>query len=647
MPLAAPLIDTRTFDDLKAEALRRIPRYAPQWTDFNESDPGITLVELFAWLSELLLYQLNQVPERNYIKFLQLLGLELRPAQPAEAHLTFSAQAGAAQVDPIPPRTQLSAQPPDGGTPLIFETEDGLDVIRVPLTDLQVYDGFAFSIVSAANDKPGTGFYPLGFVPKVNSALYLGFSQSTPQAVGRVFPQEIRMRVFLPAAATAGVAQMSSGANPPPPPPVDLVWEYRPTATATHWISLNVYADESGAFTREGYILLEGPADIPLTAEGKVADQRFWLRARLNSGAYPVGGVPQLDFIRPNTVRAQNLSTVRNEIVGTSEGVPDQSFRLNSTPVAPGSLTLTIEIAGEATETWVLVEDFLGSGKDDPHYTLNADSGEIRFGNGTHGRIPVAGATIVASEYRFGGGTAGNVGAGQVTTLQTPVVGIDKVTNERPAVGGRDEQTVDELKAQAPHELRSRNRAVTPDDFSSLARQTGGIAKATAIALMHPDHPGVEVPGAVTVVVVPDSADMPPQPSSDLIRQVCAYLDGFRLLTTELFVKGPVYQAITIEAVVAAQPYAAFDAVERDIINALNSYLDPLGDPGWEFGQDLYPTSLFRVLLEVQNVAAVERMTVSVDGRPLDDLTQPVSVPDDGMVYGTGLVITVVPVKKG
>jgi predicted phage baseplate assembly protein len=646
MPLEAPTLDTRTFEDLVAEARRRIPRYAPQWTDFNESDPGITLVQLFAWLTELMLYQINQMPERNYIKFLQLLDLELRPAQPAEVHLTFSAQAGA-QVDPIPQRTQASAQPPAGGTPLVFETEDGLDVIRVPLTDLQVYDGSAFSIVTPANDKPGTGFYPLGFVPKVNSALYLGFSQSTPTATGRKFPQEIRMRVFLLAAATAGVPQSCSEANQPPPPPVDLVWEYRPTAAASHWIPLNVYADESGAFTREGYIMLEGPADIPLTTEGKVGDERFWLRARLNGGSYPAGRVPQVDFIRPNTVRAQNLSTVREEIVGTSEGVPDQSFKLHSTPVAPGSLTLTIEIGAEPPEIWMLVEDFLGSGKDDPHYTLNANTGEIRFGNEKNGRIPVAGSMIVATEYRFGGGTAGNVAAGQVTTLQTPVGGIEKVTNERPAVGGRDEQKVDDLKAQAPHELRRRNRAVTAEDYTALANQAGGVAKATAIPLAHPDHPGVEVPGAVTVVVVPDNKDIPPQPPSDLIRQVCAYLDRFRLLTTELFVKGPEYQAITVEAVVAAQPYAAFDAVERDVINALDLYLSPLGDPGWGFGQDLYPTSLFRVILDVKNVAAVQRMFVKVNGQPHDDLTQPVSVPDDGMVYGKGHLVTVVPLKKG
>jgi hypothetical protein len=646
MPLQAPNLDTRTFEDILAEALRRIPRYAPQWTDFNESDPGIALVELFAWLTEMMLYQMNQVPERNYIKFLQLIGLELRPAQPAQVHLTFSAQPGAL-VDSILPRTQASAQPPAGGTPLIFETEAGLDLIRASLADIevQVYDGNGFSVVSAQNQTLGTGFFPFGFAPKLNSAMYLGFSPSNPPATGRIFPDEIRMRVFLPAAATAGVPQNAKNAAAPPAPPVEIVWEYRATATATHWTPLNVYLDESVAFTREGYILIEGPPIIPATVEGKVGDPHFWLRARLNNGSYPAGTVPQIDFIRPNTVLAQNLSTVQQEIVGTSEGVPDQIFNLRRTPLAPGSLTLVIEVNGN-DEPWVLVEDFLASGRNDPHYILNADSGQIQFGNGVNGQIPVAGALIVATEYRVGGGTAGNVGVAQVTTLLTPVIGLESVTNLRPAVGGLDEQSVDDLKSWAPHELRSRNRAVTPDDFIQIANQVGGVAKSTAIALAHPDHPGVQVPGAITVVVVPDNADMPPQPSSDLIAQVCTQLNSYRLLTTELFVKGPVYQSITVQAVIAAQPYAAFDAVERGVIQALNDYLDPLGNPGWTFGQPLYPTSLFKVVLEVSNVAAVRKMFVDLNGQPWADLTVPIPVPADGMVYGKDHSITIVPVTQ-
>ena len=200
MPLVAPNLDTRTFEDLVKEARLRIPRYTPEWTDFNESDPGMTLVELFAWFTD-------------YIKFLQLLGMELRPAQPAAAHITFTASAGA-QVESVQLRSQLSAQPPGGGEPLIFETEAGLDLIRVPLADVQVYDGTAFDVVTQANQTPGTGFRPLGWIPQVGSALYLAFPETNPPAVKPIFPQEIRMRVFLPPSAGRCAAERQRRSHP-------------------------------------------------------------------------------------------------------------------------------------------------------------------------------------------------------------------------------------------------------------------------------------------------------------------------------------------------------------------------------------------------------------------------------------------------
>ena len=91
MPLEdhVPVLDDHTYDSLLAEMRSRISRYTPEWkpvwTDFNESDPGITMVQLFAWLSEMLLYRMNRVPELSYLKFLQLLGIELRAAEPARA----------------------------------------------------------------------------------------------------------------------------------------------------------------------------------------------------------------------------------------------------------------------------------------------------------------------------------------------------------------------------------------------------------------------------------------------------------------------------------------------------------------------------------------------------------------------------------
>ena len=640
MPLEVPDLDIRKFEELLREAKLRIPRYTPEWTDFNESDPGITLVQLFAWLTEMMLYQMNRVPERNYRKFLQLLGMELEPAQPATAHLTFTAQAGAA-VEPVTIRSQIAAQPPEGGDPLIFETEEGLDLIRVPLTDVQVFDGAAFTKVTPANETLGTPFRPLGWVPQVRSALYLGFSQTDPPAADRPFPQELHFRVFLLAETQAGQAQSCHEATQPPTPPVTLVWEYNATAEAQRWHRLNVYEDESAAFTREGYIIVQGPAEIEATEDvGKVAEPRFWLRCRLAAGRYPAGRSPEIDFIRPNTVPAVNLSTVRDEILGISEGLPDQTFELRQRPVQGDSLHLWIEVEGQEPERWVRVDDFLASKPEHPHFILDASAGVIHFGDGQRGRIPVAGADIVAREYRFGGGKAGNVGAALINTPLTTLVGVEKVTNERPAVGGADEQSVEDLKETAPHALRHRNRAVTGEDFAALAQQVGGIAKTTAVPLAHPDHPGVEVPGAVTVVIVPDTEDVPPQPSPDLIARVCEHLNDLRLLTAEIFVKGPEYQLIKVDTRVAAQPYASFDAVTRDVVLALNEYLDPKTQ---EFGRDLYPTSFYDVIMDVPDVRAVESLYVYVNGRPHEPLSARVIVPSDGLVYGAGHEITVVP----
>jgi predicted phage baseplate assembly protein len=82
-------LDDRRFQDIVDEAKRLIPRYCPEWTDHNVSDPGVALVELFAWMTEMVLYRVNQVPDRLYVKFLELVGVELFSSVPARAELLF------------------------------------------------------------------------------------------------------------------------------------------------------------------------------------------------------------------------------------------------------------------------------------------------------------------------------------------------------------------------------------------------------------------------------------------------------------------------------------------------------------------------------------------------------------------------------
>src|SRR5215472_5951416 len=154
MPLAdaLPVIDDRKFDDLVAEAKTRIPRYTTEWTDFNPGDAGFALVELFAWMAELLTYRLAQVPLLNYIKFLQLIGIELTAARPAEAVLIFPVQQSFNQpVALVSARTQVAATASDGGDPIVFETQQAITALQAAMDAVLVFDGFNYLDVSAIN----------------------------------------------------------------------------------------------------------------------------------------------------------------------------------------------------------------------------------------------------------------------------------------------------------------------------------------------------------------------------------------------------------------------------------------------------------------------------------------------------------------
>ena len=125
MPLQIPNLDDRRYQDLLNDALARIPVHNPEWTNFNKSDPGVTLIELFAFMTENLLYRANQIPERNRKKFLQLLGVPLQPASSAVGLVSFTNDRGPLQTITLNTGLEVRA----GQVP--FRTNAGLDVLPV------------------------------------------------------------------------------------------------------------------------------------------------------------------------------------------------------------------------------------------------------------------------------------------------------------------------------------------------------------------------------------------------------------------------------------------------------------------------------------------------------------------------------------
>jgi predicted phage baseplate assembly protein len=658
MPLEqeALTLDSRSYDQIRRDLLARIPRYLPEWTDYNASDPGITLIELFAWLGEQLLVELNRVPERSYIKFLKLLGHELKPAVPAIAHLTCTALPNT-DSSSIPSGAQFAAQPP-GADLVVFEAAEGLSLIRLPLTDLQVFDGAVFTVVSDANIRPGVTFRPFGWSPQVGSALYLGFKQEKPE-IGAPFPAtSMTWHVFFPplplAQRRANSRELAE--QPEPVPPVELAWEYRPADDPGIWRRLQVQRDKTAAFTRAGSILVEAPPNAVATVEGRVKEPCFWLRVRLAERSYPAGRAPLIDIIRPNVIEVQSLATVREEALGASSGLPNQIFSLQRRPVQPQSIELDVESPppDRVAQRWERRDDLLASEREDRHFVLNATAGTVQFGDGANGLIPVANSQVIARRYQYGGGQAANVGADMIRLPLSAMTNIAAVTNEYQAVGGSDEQSLDDFLKNAPASLRHRGRAVSAEDYAALAEEVGGVGKAIALPLFHPDYPDIEVPGAVTVVVVPETIDPAPAPSPALLEAVCRYLEPKRTIGTELAVIAPSYTRIEVEATVGVSPYASFDDVRQQIIAAINADLDPLGraragaterGEGREFGLNLVPTRLFSVIQQVEHVRSVSFL--AVNGQEGPELNTPIEVPKYGLVYGAPAhAIHVVPYEE-
>lgn len=641
MPLenAIPRIDDRNYDSLIAEVRTRIARYTPEWTpvwtDVNDNDPGITLAQVFAWLTEMLTYRMNLVPDLNYIKFLQLIGIELNPAEPAQAQVTMPVKSSfAVPYVIVPERTQLTAEAPDGGSPITFETERSLIALRAELAAVLAYDGYSFTSVTLDNHEASQGFQPFGPMANDGSALLLGFEE--PGAFPAV---ELNLAIWTsdspPSAAfKCGLPDAPSFAS------ANLRWEFW---NGSEWQALSLLKDDTRAFTRSGHVYLKTPnKSMQRAVIAPETKALYWIRARVERSQYE--RAPKVLAIRTNTISVRQAETVRDEVLGGSNGRRDQVFRLASAPVLGDTLRLEID-QGSGAEIWTRVDDFFGSGPADLHYMLNRTTGEIRFGDGRNGNIPVANpanpeGNIVAREYRFGGGKQGNVPAAAIRTLTTSVEGIDdnSVANLLPADSGRDEETLGEAKKRAPRAIRSRCRAVTAEDFELLAMEASSIKRAKALPLYHPDFPGVNVPGVVTVIVVPDGEGPSPTPSEGTLRTVCAYLDQRRLLTTELYVIKPGYQHVEIRSEVIVQDNADLTEVKQGIEQALLDYFHPLrgGEDGmgWPFGGTIYYSRVTQRCFMIPGVQSVANLVIVLDGEEVPPCTD-VTINQAGLLFAT------------
>lgn len=612
MALPVPELDDRTFQDLVDETKRLIPRYCPEWTNHNLSDPGVALIELFAWMSEMILFRLNQVPDRLYTKFLDLVGIEPFPPSVARTDLTFWLSAVLDHPVVVPSGTAVAtARGTAADGEVTFSTVEDLVVTPPELISAKTAQaGDEQMLVDAWDDLrfDDGEVVCFGSDPLVpGDAAYFGFANDLSGVVLRL---------------TIGARIQGIGVDPHDPP---LAWE---AWTGEVWSVLPVYDDTTGGLNRDGQVQLRLPRRMaPLTLGGTRA---HWVRVRLLA-ARPeqpdFQASPRIRSLRADalggTVGAEHAGTVGPEILGRSDGSPGQELTLARTPVLPRREGERIRVVtAERSEDWTEVPDFTASGPTDRHYTLDSASGRVAFGPSVryadgsarqHGAIPPEGAEIVIDRYRQGGGAAGNVGAGTLTGLRTTIPYVDRVTNLEAAGGGVDAETPANAKLRGPLTLRTGQRAVTVRDFERLTLEASSeVARVRCLA---PSGPGE----AVRLLVVPGLRGRPEEHQLDdfalpdvLVAAISDHLEPRRLLGTTVDVGTPYYQGVSVAALVQALPGRPPTIVRQRALDLLYRHLDPLvggtAEQGWPFDTDLNASTLAELLEAVEGVERVEEV---------------------------------------
>lgn len=665
-------LDDRTFDDLVEECILRIPRYCQEWTDHNLSDPGITLIELFAWLTDQMLLRFNQVPRKNYVAFLELLGIRLQPPAPAQTELTFYLSTDLPEAYTLPTGIEVATLRTENTEAITFSTDAPL-VIGKPylrhFLNAQTVENTPQSLrerITHLWNRQPNGFWigneqPIfEEQPQSGNCFYL------------VLDSEDSLDGNVLAVTFQGGVATPTGINPNQPPRQWQAWNgqsWQPVLLkevddATKGFSFYEIAQQGFNPTQGAEVILHLPENFPVTTFTSYRGR--WLRCiftdlERNQSGY--NRPPRITGLGVRsiggTVRASQSILIKDERLGISNGKAGQTFQLQTAPILErrDDEYILVTPPGGLPQKWQEVRDFADSTANDRHYTIDSLTGIVQFGplirepsqlkrqttirakiqhpsledtavqisdlegknlEYQYGAVPPSGSEIRMVTYRTGGGKQGNVQTNALQFLKAAIPYVASVINHKPATNGTDAESLEEAVLKAPKILRTRDRAVTAEDFEVLAQQAGrgAVARVKCLPALSTTQAGT-----VTLLVVPQANPdaitqglgiSPAQfsLSSGLQQQIWQYLDERRLLGVQVKLQEPEYIGVSVQTEIALEPIYDNSLAQQEIVNnlkvALYKYLNPLTGglegKGWDFGRPVYTSDIVSLLQQIPGV---------------------------------------------
>ncbi|MDM4722257.1 putative baseplate assembly protein [Micromonospora sp. WMMA1363] len=570
MTLPVPRLDDRTFLDLVTEARERIRQSCPDWTDLSVHDPGTALLEAFAYLTEVMIFRLNQLPDKAFVVFLNLLGVTRHPPTAAWADVRFT------------------------------RTGSDKDPIRIP----------AGTRVTAGR---GADSQQITFVTTEPARIPAG----QPGRTVRMYHCEM-VEAELLGTGTGQPGQVLRAAHPPltrTTEPLDLLVGVEVPVGS---VAIGAAAREYDGRTYEIWLPVDSFAGVGPHAKVYLVDR--------SSGT--VTFAPALDIRTADTTGGRPGPAAPHSRSGATEAA---ATRAAAASAGTGAATSPPASSPAPEDGPRPAEPAPPSGMGVPA-TAGPESGGGTGAPGgpvTLAAVPPDGCQVRAW-YRTGGGADGNVAAGTLTSLRDPLPGL-KVTNPDPASGGRDLEPMESALTRGPYDFFSQQRAVTARDYEVLATEFPAIARARAFtrAAVY----SFAKPGEVEVVLVPYVPDQAQQDDrlpvgvlrahegDQIRRQVEVDLSDRRSLGTSCRARWAQYKPVSVRGRVVVSPEEDIAAVRDRIHTRLYQTLSPLPTPlnptGWAFGEPLRASNAYRLLEQAEpGVRYVASVQFVVDEAP-------------------------------
>ena len=670
--LQIPNLDDITYEQLLQNAIHKIPQLTKEWTDFNLHDPGITTLEIYAWLTDMLNYYINASGDIHVKKYMKLLGIEPVKSSPAVCCLQVNLNENCSQDTVVIPK----------GLPVYakdrcFTTMQEITAADNRLTGVYTGQNGLLQEVTEFTGKDGAFITVFDRVSNKNQEIFLAFEKPLHEITDlyfRVKEEEMtNSTVVGNQLSKLSVSYFDGSAWQDARILSDQTGSLMQSGCITLKVDGKVYPDENSGIS--GYLLkieaIENHYDFPPAISGVylnptaviqkedicrrisiplVKGQNEYVIPEYVSGMESAAvGIRKkddhnarviLDFSeRENEICSVDLENrciklskseeegkldlflVKDEAVsflkiGAADGCSGQEYQVFAGSISEIEVIIRKEDSdGDTYEIWNCIDQLESAGSRDKVFILDESTQSVRFGDGIHGLVPREGQTVQISRLAVSAFEQGNVLAGEINTIADPAYENLQVINIVPAKGGRRTENLEEMQKRLEEKILVQNRVIAPSDYEEKVMSIPGLkvrgTKVISASEYAKNHGITCKPYEIWVVVCPDHADRSgilSQAYQDVIEN---WLEPYRMVNTRIRVTAPSWAGIHVSGRILAKDskQEAADKVEALIRTTIANL-----EKDCRFGAVISYGDLFMQLEALESVSRVEELHIAVGG---------------------------------